>query len=81
METYDILTLDDHKDYALVETKDYEGATYCLLVEVDQDENPLENTVILKKVLVNDTEFELEEIDEEDFAEIAELFTEEELED
>jgi len=74
MELYDILTLDDGKDYSLVKMEEYEGETYCMLIEVDSEENPLEDVLILKKVSLNDKEFEFEELSEEEFETISEIF-------
>lgn len=74
MELYDILTLDDDKDYALIQMEEIEGSTYCLLVEVDQEENPLENYMIYKRITISETEYEFEELDEEEYPKIAEVF-------
>jgi len=43
MELYDILTLDDGKEYSLVKMKELLEGTFCMLIEVDQEENPLDN--------------------------------------
>lgn len=74
MELYDILTLDDGKDYSLVKMEEYEGETYCMLIEVDEEENPLENVLILKKVELNEKEFEFEDLNDEEFETISEIF-------
>lgn len=76
MELYDIITLDDNKDYSLVKLEEYKGETYCMLIEVDEEENPLEDFLILRKVPINDTEFELEELSDSEYKEIAEIFKE-----
>lgn len=76
MELYDIITLDDNKDYSLVKLEEYKGETYCMLIEVDEEENPLEDFLILRKVPINDTEFELEELGDSEYKEIAEIFKE-----
>ncbi len=74
MELYDILTLDDDKDYALLSMKEYDGNTYCLLVEVDEEENPLENVLILKKVSLGNNEFEFEQPDPDALSVITDVF-------
>lgn len=76
MELYDIITLDDNKDYSLVKMEEYKGETYCMLVEVDAEENPLDDFLILRKVELNDKEFEFEELGAKEYQEIAEIFKE-----
>lgn len=81
MELYDIITLDDNKDYSLVKMEEYQGETYCMLIEVDQEENPLDDFLILRKVPLNDSEFEFEELGMEEYKTISEIFKEQFLED
>ena len=76
MELYDILTLDDDKDYALLKMETIKDETYCLLVEVDQEENPLENSLILRRITLPDGSFEFEELVEEEYNMISEIFQE-----
>lgn len=76
MELYDILTLDDDKDYALLKMETIKDETYCLLVEVDQEENPLENSLILRRITLPDGFFEFEELVEEEYNMISEIFQE-----
>lgn len=76
MELYDILTLDDGKDYSLIKMEEYKGETYCMLIEVDASENPLEEVLLLKKVPLNEEEFEFEELSPEEFQTISEIFKE-----
>ena len=40
IELYDIITLDDDKDYSVTRIIDLENETYYLLTEVDNEENP-----------------------------------------
>lgn len=46
MEKYDILTLDNGKDYTICQMTDYNSKNYVLLVEVDEDENVLDDKII-----------------------------------
>ncbi|MCI8467039.1 MAG: hypothetical protein HFI08_02455 [Bacilli bacterium] len=77
MELYDILTLDDGKEYSLVKMKELLEGTFCMLIEVDQEENPLDNFLILRRVTLPDQSFEFEELPEEEYKKIAEIFKEE----
>lgn len=61
---YDILTLDDNMSYVNLEEITYQDEVYMLLVLLDEEENPTEEYTILKKVVISDSEYELEEIDE-----------------
>ena len=49
MELYDILTLEDGKDYVICKMLSYEGKEYLFLMEVDKDENVLDNQMIVYK--------------------------------
>ena len=77
MELYDILTLDDGKEYSLFKMKELLEGTFCMLIEVDQEENPLDNFLILRRVTLPDQSFEFEELPEEEYKKIAEIFKEE----
>lgn len=81
MELYDIVTLDDNKDYSLVKMEHYHDETYCLFIEVDQDENPKENIIILKKILLPDGTFEFEELEDKELNEVSEIFRDQLLND
>lgn len=48
-----------------------------MLIEVDQEENPLDNFLILRRVTLPDQSFEFEELPEEEYKKIAEIFKEE----
>ncbi len=74
MELYDIITLDDHKDYSLIKMEEYQGDTYCMFLEVDKEENPLDQVLILRKVPISDTEFEFEELNPAELKIISEIF-------
>jgi hypothetical protein len=76
MELYDIITLDDGKDYSLIKTEQYRGETYCLFVQVDQQENPLDKILLLRKMPISETEFEFEELEEEEYKTISTIFKE-----
>lgn len=81
MELYDIVTLDDNKDYSLVKIEQYKDETYCLFIEVDQEENPKENVLILKKIILPNGSFEFEELEDEELNEISEIFRDQLLND
>ena len=74
---YEILTLDDNKDYANMQELTYEGSTYAFLLEIDQNENPTEEFLILKKIMLNDTDYEFEEVEEEKMDALLDLFEKE----
>ncbi len=74
IELYDIITLDDQKDYSVIKMEEYQGETYCMMVEVDKEENPLDNFLILRKVPLNEKEFEFEELNSEELKTISEIF-------
>ncbi len=74
MELYDIVTLDNDRDYSVIKMEEYQGETYCMLIEVDKEENPMEELLILRKVSLNDKEFEFEELSPEMLQEVAEVF-------
>ena len=59
---YEILTLDDNMSYVNLEEITYQDEVYMLLVLLDEEENPTEEYTILKKVVISDSEYELEEI-------------------
>lgn len=70
MELYDILTLEDDKDYTIVEMVTHNDSEYLYLIEVDKDENVIENNQkIVRRVIANGEESveivtEKEELDE-----------------
>ena len=49
MDRYDILTLDNGKDYTISHSASIDGIDYLLLVEVDDDENILDDKMIVEK--------------------------------
>ena len=57
MEDFDILTLDNGKDYVIAKTLEYNGSTYLLLIEVDKDENLLDERKILEKLVDGSEEY------------------------
>ena len=70
MELYDILTLEDDKDYTIAEMVTHNDSEYLYLIEVDKDENVIEdNQKIVRRVISNGEESveivtEKEELDE-----------------
>lgn len=54
MELYDILTLEDNKDYTIANMATYNDSEYLYLIEVDQEENiKEENQKIVRRVIVD----------------------------
>lgn len=70
MELYDILTLEDDKDYTIAEMVTHNDSEYLYLIEVDKEENVIENNQkIVRRVIANGEESveivtEKEELDE-----------------
>ena len=50
MENFDILTLDNGKDYVIAKSLDYNDKNYLLLIEVDKEENLLEEKLVVEKI-------------------------------
>lgn len=69
MENFDILTLDNGKDYVIAKTLDYNEKTYLLLLEVDKAENLLEDKLVVEKINDGKDEY-LEIIEDEKLCEI-----------
>ena len=65
MEKYDILTLDNNKDYVINEIADYNNHKYLLLIEVDSNENIL-NEKLIVELIKTDGGFDLEEVTDKD---------------
>ena len=54
-EKYDILTLDDGKDYVISEELEHNNKNYLLLQEIDENEDIIkENTMIVEKTVDNE---------------------------
>ena len=54
-EKYDILTLDDGKDYVVSEELEHNNKNYLLLQEIDENEDIIkENTMIVEKTVDNE---------------------------
>lgn len=76
MEKYDILTLENNKDYVINEITNYNGHEYLLLVEVDDDENILDEKLIVELIKTNDG-FDVEIVDDKDIYEkVSNIFIE-----
>lgn len=73
MEKYDILTLDNGKDYTISQMVEFNGKDYLLLVEVDDDENILEEKLIVEKN--KDTNELVVVNDEEEYKNVSSIFT------
>lgn len=52
IELYDILTLEDNKDYTIANMTAYNDSEYLYLIEVDKDENLIEkNQIVVRRVM------------------------------
>lgn len=49
MDLYDVLTLDNNKDYIICKTLNYQEKEYLYLIQVDEEENLLEEKLIVEK--------------------------------
>lgn len=50
MNLYDIVTLDNNKEYVICKTLTYKEKEYLLLIRVDEDENLLDERLIVEKL-------------------------------
>lgn len=57
MSVEDIITLDDGKEFMVLDIVDHEGEKYLYSVEVDEEENPKTNFKILHLIIENNEEF------------------------
>lgn len=73
MEIYDVLTLDDHKEYVILDTVIHENEKYLYCVEIDKKENPLDEFIIAKVIDENNV---LEILEEELLEKLIKLFQE-----
>lgn len=53
IELYDILTLENNKQYTVVKHLPYNNQDYYFLIEVDEDEELLDEQLIVKKVIID----------------------------
>ena len=74
-ELYDILTLEDNREYTIAHMITYNYATYFYLIEVDKNENLIENNQMIVKLIISDGEESVEKVTEEkEYKEVAKLF-------
>lgn len=77
MELYDILTLEDNKDYTIANMATYNDSEYLYLIEVDKDENLLESNQKMVRRVVNNGEDSVEIVtDKEELEAITKIFFE-----
>lgn len=69
MELYDILTLENSKDYVITKMLTYNNKDYLLLIEVDNDENLLEEKLVVEKIIDSEGQF-VKEIDDDNLKNI-----------
>lgn len=74
IELYDILTLENNKQYTVIKYLEYNDSEYYLLIEVDENEELLEEKLIVKKIEI-DSEIGVAPIaDPDEFSEVKEMF-------
>lgn len=77
LELYDIITLDDNSEYAILQIITYEGRKYYLIAPVDKEEKTdLQNIRIVEEKKVNDRILLEEETNEEMIQKISNMFLE-----
>ena len=74
IELYDILTLENNKEYTVVKILPYNNNEYYFLIEIDKDEELLDEQMIVKKVEVNGELGVALITDEKEFKEVKEIF-------
>lgn len=75
MELYDILTLEDDKDYLIANMVDYNDSTYLYLMEVDKNEEVIEeNQLIVRRVVHEGEESVVKVTNDEEYKTVAKLF-------
>lgn len=75
LELYDILTLEDDKDYMISAMTTYNNAEYLYLIEVDQDENIVDdNQKTVRRVIVEGEESVELVIDQDELAQVNSIF-------
>lgn len=74
IEQFDIISLDDNKEYVVASLLKKDENEYLYLIEVDENEDPIkENQRIVKRV-IKDGEESVEEVSEQEKIELAKLF-------
>jgi len=74
IELYDILTLENEKQYTVVKKLSYNDYEYYFLIEVDENEDLLEEQMIVKKVVVEGEVGVAPITDEEEFEKVKDIF-------
>lgn len=74
IELYDILTLENNKQYTVVKHLPYNNQDYYFLIEVDEDEELLDDQLIVKKVIIDGEIGVAPLTDELEFREVKEIF-------
>ncbi len=75
IELYDILTLENNKDYTVANMLEYKEKTYLYLIEVDKDEELIAENQLIVCRAVKDGEDIVEKVtNEEEYKEVARLF-------
>ena len=75
MSVEDIITVDDNREFLILDIIDYEESKYIYCVEVDEEEKPKENFIFLKLDVDASGEFVSEVQDEATINKILPIFT------
>lgn len=75
MSVEDIITLDDNREFLILDIIDYEGSKYIYCVEVDEEEKTKENFIFLKLDVDASGEYVSEVQDEATINKILPIFT------
>lgn len=75
IELYDILTLEDDKDYTIANMVQHNDSSYLYLIEVDENEEVVaDNQLIVKRVIKDGDEAVEKVTDENEYKEVARVF-------
>lgn len=77
LELYDILTLEDDKEYTIAAMTTYKDSEYLYLIEVDKEENPIATNQKIVRRVINDGEDSVEIVtNKEEINEVSKIFFE-----
>jgi flagellar biosynthesis component FlhA len=75
LELYDILTLENNKEYTVANMASYEDNEYLYLIEIDKDENLILDNQIIAKRVIKDGEESVELItSKKEYNEVSKIF-------
>ena len=74
IELYDILTLENNKQYTVIKKLSYNNEEYYFLNEVDEDEELLDEQMIVKKIVIDGENGVAPIEDSKEFSEVKDIF-------